>query len=126
MSFRFLYFTLLLYTIFYHFHVPFFTNWTLKSLLGHNILHYYHIHNNLKAQGKVVRPFPCNLFFAYFWHIKCTNWALKKSFRSLYFTLLLYAIFYHFHVPFFTNRAFKKSLGSPCFLLLSLLWTSHK
>ena len=84
----------------------------LKSLSGRNILHYY--------QGKVVTPFPCTVFFNILLTHKIQKLSSKKFFRSLYFTLLLYAIFYHFHVPFFTNRAFKKSLGSLCFLLLAI------
>ena len=42
----------------------------------------------LKEQGKFIFSFPCTLFFTYFWHLKITNWAFKKSPGLLHFTLL--------------------------------------
>ena len=53
-----------------------------------------------RAQGKLIPPFPCTLFYILLRH-KIYKLSSKKFFRSLYFTLLLYAIFYHFNLPFF-------------------------
>ena len=54
----------------------------LKSFLGRSILH------NLKAQGKFIFSFSCTYFFTYFWHLKITNWAFKKSPGLHHFKLL--------------------------------------
>ena len=89
---------------------------------------YRDLRHFFRALGILCPLFPCTLFFTYFWRLKITNWALKKSFRSLYFTLLvLYAVFIISMYPFFTyfwhlkitNWALKKSFRSLYFTVLS-------